>query len=91
MEFIFRRVFRSAGASKSDGARSTSTDRTFVLPKAGEGNSVGTSSPFGLGLIFVALIAASPNESRTIARHILHFIVSKEAAPFARSTALLPK
>ncbi len=52
MELIIRRVFCSAGASKYDGVRSTSTDRTFVLPKVGEGNSVGISLPFGLGLFF---------------------------------------
>ncbi len=84
MDFLFRRVFRSAGASKSDGVRSTSTDRTFVLPKVGElvkvTQLVATSSPFGLGLFFVASISAPPNESSTIAQHI-NFVVSKEAAP----------
>ena len=32
--------------------RSTLTDRIFLLPAVGEGNSIGLSSPFGLGFSF---------------------------------------
>ena len=32
--------------------RSTLTDRIFLLPAVGEGNSIGLSSPFGLGFFF---------------------------------------
>ena len=49
---LFRRAVPSASASISDGVRSTLTDRIFLLPAVGEGNSIGLSSPFGLGFSF---------------------------------------